>query len=54
MRKVGGMTLEEILYNGTIVLNTEMRKAICIAIIKSYIERVELRGLVHNDIAPKI
>jgi serine/threonine protein kinase len=54
LKKASGPTLYDIL-KGTaqIQLDTATRKAISIAIINAYIEQVENRGLVHNDISLK-
>ncbi|WP_454781753.1 protein kinase domain-containing protein [Legionella sp. WA2022007384] len=54
IRKAPGTTLHDILYgNSKIELDNATRKTISIAILDAYIEQVENRELVHNDISLK-
>lgn len=51
LRRAAGTTLHDILYGDSI--DSATRKAISIAIIDAYIEQVQRKGLVHNDISLK-
>ncbi|QMT60848.1 protein kinase [Legionella sp. PC997] len=54
IKKASGTTLHDILYGSPkIELDIATRKKISIAILDAYIEQVENKGLVHNDISLK-
>ncbi|MCW8443041.1 protein kinase [Fluoribacter gormanii] len=54
IKKASGATLHDILHGkSNVQLDIETRKTISIAILNAYIEQVESKGLVHNDISLK-
>lgn len=52
IKKAPGPTLHDLLYgDAKQPLDTATRKAISLAIINAYIDQVEMKGLVHNDLS---